>query len=81
MRERADQCQLVDVLRHERKIAAQRDAGHIRGDFAGDAAVLGRGVHLGIKRFNMRRPAGQPEPDDRRVLVLHSRLGGRRLGF
>ena len=36
------------------------------------SAARGR-VHLGIERFSMGRPTGQPQPDDRRVFAIYAR--------
>jgi hypothetical protein len=58
---------------------AHVDARHARADRPEFAAILGRGVRLHIVRFHVRRPARQPDEDDRRLGRRRAALAGPQL--
>ena len=74
--ERADDGQPIGPGRQPREGAAEGHAGDRRGEFAGGAADLRRGVQLRVEGLDVARPAGQEQQDHR--LVAQGRLGARR---
>ena len=58
-----------------RQMLADLHARHIGRDRLEVAAVLGRGVGLHVVGFHVRRPARQPQQDDRRVVGSSGFLG------
>ncbi len=75
--ERAHHGQLVGVLGHLRKDAAELDARQTSGDVADGAAELDGRVRLGVEGFDLRGAASEPEPDDRGIACGFSlRHGG-----
>ena len=53
------------ILARLRDFFAKADAGKSGLDGAKGAAILGRGVGLGVERFLMGHPAGEENVDDR----------------
>ena len=75
MIERPDDGHAVGLLRQLRQQSPELDAGQAGGERADHAAIIGGSVRLGIERFDVRRPALQPQPDDRRFLRRKLSLG------
>ena len=69
--------QLVHDLGLQRHVLADLDAGDVRGDRLELAADLGRGVRLHVVAVDVRRPAAQPDHDDRLAAAGFRGRGGR----
>src|SRR5262249_34949905 len=67
VRDRADDRELVGDASVHREMFADIDAGHIGADRAERAAVFLRGVWFHVIHFHVRRPARQPDEDDRGI--------------
>jgi hypothetical protein len=58
------------TLGAHRQQVAKLDAGDAAGDGAELAAVIGRGVGLGVPHVDVARSAAHPEDDDRFVSLV-----------
>ena len=80
VRDRADDVELVSDLRVHRQQIADIQARNGRRDRREDAAIVARRLRLQVIRFHVRRPTGQPQENNRRVLrqflPITSRFGG-----
>jgi hypothetical protein len=65
--DRADDGELVGHTGVQGHVLADVDAGHVGLDGPEVAAVLGGGVRLHVVHFQVRRPARQPNEDDRGI--------------
>ena len=67
VRDRANDVVLVSDPRVHRQQIADIQSWHGRRDRREDAAIVARCLRLHVIRFHVRRPAGQPQENDRRV--------------
>ena len=68
MVKRADERQLLEPLRDLRHERADIHTGSLRLAHTERTAELGRGVRLRVERFELTRPAVEPDEDDRLVV-------------